>query len=431
MSTRPRVPGIPARPERRWVESAVDWRLELGISTLDYSDPEDTPDGVWDASVWQGDPPDENPPEWGGFWVDWRDVTGRVLRAESSRGRERFDERVRPGTGRFEIDNSDGLLNPISGELPNALRLRPGRAVRLSANAGDGWVPVFTGFADRIDERYRATGFDVTTVINASDTGTLMAVDNPPALETPTPIETTTQRINRILDEFGWPYRDIDTSSVRMRASTLGQSRFEEAQRVADAEGGAFYFDGTGVAVFRNREWAQFELKESTDTIGGATGLPIVDADVEWSAAIIVNDAQYARVGGEVIRQVNTSSQALYGVRTRRRFDLQCQDDTDVEYLAGRVVERLAYDRLRVNAVTVHPFTRSEARRALALAIGDVVTVTVSLRGGLWSYTTEASIQGIAHRVTASDWEITYQLEDTQSGPPGTAFDAGFTTGFA
>jgi len=430
VSSPPSVPGIPAKRELRWVERTVDWRLELGISTLDYDDPEGGSTGVWNVSEWS-ETGAEDGPRWGGFFVEWVEITGRVLSAESSRGRERFDERIRPGTGRFEIDNSDGLLNPITGELPNALRMRPGRAIRLSANAGEGWIPVFTGFADRIDERYRGAGFDVTTVINASDTGTLMAVDNPPALETPTPIETTTQRITRILDAFGWPYRELDTSSVRMRASTLGQSRFEEAQRAADAEGGAFYFDGEGTAIFRNREWSQFELKEPSDIIGGPLGLPIVDVDVEWTAAIIVNDAQYARIDGEAIRQENPQSQALYGTRTRRRFDLQCQDDTDVEYLASRVVERLAYDRLRVNAVTVHPFTNLEARRALALAIGDVVTVTVSLRGGLWSYTTEASIQGIAHRVTASDWEVTYQLEDTQSGPPGTAFDAGFTTGFA
>lgn len=419
-------------PRRWWVGDRVFWRVEIGISRVDVGDPGDSPFGVWDGSNWAPDPGDPpNDGVWGGFFVAWYDITPWVLDVQTSAGRDRYDQRVRPGTARVVLENSSGLWNPISGTLPNTFRMRPGRAIRVSVNAEEGWVNIFTGFVDTIDETYRGAGYDIASILDATDPSGLLAIDNPPALETPRPIELTSERVQWELDEFGWPFYELDTGLHRMRSSTVGQSRFEECQRAADAEGGAFYFDGDGTAIFRNRDAFPPDAPVD-DFIGGPAGLPVIQADVEWSNNIITNDAQYSAVDGTVVREVNTASQSLYGNRTARRYDLQCEDQSAVQFLAQRIVTRRAFDRLRVNSVTVQPFTRDEARRAIALTLGSKVSVTVALRGGEWSYTTEAVIQGVSHRVDADDWTVTYRVEDiTASSPPSGAFDGeAFDDGF-
>ena len=146
----------------------VRFRVELGISGGSVDG------GLWDVDEWDTG-------IWGGdsiIGLTWYDVTPRALSAQLGRGREIFYRRMRTGTARIELDNADGLWNPIAGPLPEAgLRLRPGRAARISAFveadaagpdplppaavAGE-WVPLSVTYVDTLTEQYGRGGYGST-----------------------------------------------------------------------------------------------------------------------------------------------------------------------------------------------------------------------------------------------------------------------------
>src|SRR5690606_11582850 len=95
---------------------------------------------------------------------------------------------------------------------------------------------------------------------------------NPLALETPTGVQRTDQRVAAALDRLGWPEedRDIQVGEHTMQSSFLAQSVLEECQRAAESEGGAFFCGPDGKAVFKARDWLTTD--ERSTTIQGYLG---------------------------------------------------------------------------------------------------------------------------------------------------------------
>lgn len=391
-----------------WSQGEVSFRVEIGLGATGAGS------SIWDTAEWETG-------VWGDTEINWVVVSSDVLAASTSRGRDRWGERVRTSTAQIVFANDTGRYNPESG-VPGigGLTLRPGRRIRFSGNAGAGWIPLFTGVIDALEESYAPGGENIITTMLAYGYAGLLANENPPALGSAVGAgDLTSERVDRVLDAFGWPDetgdRSIQTGIHTMPSTTLARSRLEEIQRAATAEGTVFFFDGDGIPTFKALGWLNTDTRSITTQIypgrGNAGDPEIIGVRTEWSAQLIRNDVQYTRVGGSMVRVQDYASQALYGaVFSEVVTDLELQTDAQVTTLADRFLAARAYDQLRLRELELHAADGDTAEALLELELGDLVEATVETLHG-WDYTVEAHVMGIDYRVTADDWVLRLRLD--------------------
>jgi len=414
-----------------WAGGDVQFRVSLSLGLVDGPD---SP-ALWDDAQW-----DLN--EWSSGGVGeayWYDVTAYALRVETSFGKDRFEEAFRTGRFKLILDNQTGIWNPIAGQSPNfKLSLRPGRWFKVEAYTDiTGWLPMFTGYVDAINDAYTSGGFGIDTIVSGYGFSGVMQMDRLPPLETPLPAgELSSDRVIWLLDRWGWPddFRNIQTGTATLAASDIPGSTLDEMQKAAEAEGGGIFFDQAAIPTFKAREWLKLDPRSVNVQyrIGGpGSDIDPLDYIVDWSAQRIYNDVQLTRRDGIMQRATDTTSWSRYFRRTFKRTGLENDNDTDVLELADRFLAAFAYDRIRIESVDVWPKDAQRAAIALETRLGDLIEATVSTGAG-WGYTAEAHVMRIDHVVTASDWEMTLRLDDSQTIPPPDAgsFDQGFSSGF-
>src|SRR5690606_41712547 len=87
--------------------------------------------------------------------------------------------------------------------------------------------------------------------------------------------------------------------------------------------------------------------------------------------------------------------------------------------LAVRSPQRCNAPRLRVGSVTISavagPANEDRNRLLWDTRFGDRLAVRVKTRR--WETEREVHVMGIRHHITASDWEVTFRLDDAQTLP--------------
>ena len=406
--------------------------VELGLANDDsFTD-------VWDTALWGSG-------VWSGYEPEYLDVTEYVLSVDYRYGKDTFEERMRTGRCVVVFDNAAGHFNPDFGaSLPGALSLRPGRWLRVRVTwydetlGQDLYATLWEGFVHSLEELYPSGGSDSLTRVTAYDFAAMLAQVSPPALGVAVGAgETTAQRVSRILDGFGplddgWPWRSIATyPSHTMQSTTLSDNYLEEAHRAADAEGGAFYFEGR-TATFRPFNWLQGNAQPGVGAVyprsvgvqmypgrGNAGDPEVVGVETEWTAEVLRNDVQMSRSGGSVQRVQDSVSQAAYGVRSWRRLDLENDTDSDVLALAQRLVDLYGTDYQRVTAIVLEPgdtlgqITEGYEPVMLGTRLGDLVRATIDLGPRGWSYTVDAHVVGIEVEIGPSFWRQTLRVHES------------------
>ncbi len=245
--------------------------------------------------------------------------------------------------------------------------------------------------------------------------------------------------MNRLLDDLNWPvspvWRDIDVGEHTMAESTLPQSRWAEMQVAATAEGGAMFMAADGVPTFRSRDWLVDKLTGPVKfTVGGpGSDVLVLGADTDWSTQRVVGDVRMARKGGTEYRVTDPESISLYGPRTFQRFDLECENDTQVATLADRRLASSRFDRSRLDSVELVPVTPDGVTQLLNVDVGDYIRVTVQTDGdGLWSYTDDYFVQLVQHQITDDDWVTTLRIDAATFDVPllPAAYSDGYTDGY-
>lgn len=380
----------------------------------------DLNEALWDEGLWNGSE------------LYWVDVTSRMILAQFTSGRDRWEQRFRTGAGTFVLDNTDGVFNPDGGRIGD-LRFRPGRWIRVSARINaEPFISMWVGYIDTIEDVYSEGAGGINARIHAYDHMGNMVIDNPPALETPVPEELSSDRVERILDLSDWDpiLRDIETGFFDVQSSDLAGSRLEEVQITADSEGGAFYVSKAGLLTFRNRDYLESPRSATPQfTIGDPSGggVQVGSASTDWSTQRVSNDVRFARRGGTEQRVTDDASISLYQRRTFQRLNLENADSTDVLFLANRFLEAFRFDHLRIDSLSTIALDEDSARELLEMELADRVRVTIRTLQD-WSYTMEAWINRFTFVVSADDWDVTMQVDNVDRTDPfdRTGFDDGF-----
>ena len=428
--------------------SQVTWRVELALESGAAGA------SVWDTATWQGSEagsseliPDgttwlgadgrtytshgsamelalgDGDGIWSGEEPSWIDASQFALQASWNRGKDRWDQRVRTGALVVDFDNTEGQFNPeFGGTLPGQTSLRPGRLMRLSVDAGQGYVPVSTGTIDSITDTYRDGAFDIITRVQAFDAFGLWAIINPPAVPV-VPAELSSERLDRMLDLVGHASskRALQAGLNVVQASDLPRAYLDEMGIASDSEGGLFFIDGDNVAVSQNRDYQitspratvpQYSVGDTADENA------LLAANSDWTLQRIQNDVRLARAGGTEQRIQDTTSAGLYGQRTFSRFDYENEFDADVLALAQKRVDNNAWDAVRIDEVTIDATTQQAAQLLIGTELTDRIRVVLNVRGGEWGYAQDVLVTRIRGQVSAEDFTFTFRVDDAVPRAP-------------
>lgn len=233
------------------------------------------------------------------------------------------------------------------------------------------------------------------------------------------PAELTSARITRILDAAGWPAgrRSLDTGISSIQGATTYEGfALELINTVALTEGGLFFCDGSGNAVFHNRHRrfkSPYTTAVATFGDGGGTEIPYVGIGGDYSVNDIYNDAVVTREGSNASTYTDATSVSRYFKRTVEQSGLLCVDTNEAQSRAEYLVNRYKDPQLRFGRVEVAPGysgSTSSFPNLLSREIADRVTVKRRPQAVGSAISTDQYVEAISHAWTARDWVTTFDV---------------------
>jgi hypothetical protein len=384
----------------------------------------------------------------GDLWVDIAcDVTDIevITGATTSQG---ILSKPDAGTITVTISDPGGIYDPLNPGGPFAFggrsRLVPGTPVEVFAEVVDGDLGtvtthyLFTGTADSWQQDWTTRPNNRETKLVASDATKMLARLDRPEQPAVGAGDTTSQRVHRIVDFFGWVGTVIDPpagGTVTLQATTLAQSAWELLNRTLDDELGYVYITAKGELRWLGRStWSTSVPPSLTLGCGIVGGYDIlIDATPSALDRQMRNAVYAARAGGVAQSVVSASSIDRYGRYDYTRTDLGLADDSQAANWATTVVTMYAYPQVTLDDVTMRPDVDPKSwkpwRSILALTpVTDIVRVHWSPPDIPTGHVVDVNsrVFGITHTITRAVWEVKWQLVNSR---PAALAGAVFTMG--
>lgn len=250
------------------------------------------------------------------------------------------------------------------------------------------------------------------------------------AASTGLPGELGGARIDRALDDAGWPsgLRDLDTGGTPQAAYLpASQTAMSYLRDVELSEHGMVFLDASGDVRFIDRQTIWKAANTATLSDDGAAGaIKYVDAVRGSSIDTIRNIVDVTYVDGSVTRKDATSVTAYGEVRESIACPTMPTDELAAS-LAGYVVREKVTPGMVVSSL-VAPLRVSggdnEAETLLALEIGDRVTWERTPVGVSPQVVKTLIVQGLSHSISRDQWLVSLYL----SPMPTSYIDAPYLT---
>lgn len=350
------------------------------------------------------------------------DITSYVRECYIDRPPSRETGRYPAGTMTVTLDNRDGRFSPFNLSGPytsgGATQILPDLQIRLSAVWNATTYYLFCGYTENWQDEYPDQGTDAVTVLTCVDPLALLSSINRVADVSQGEGELSHDRIFRIISALPVPSSVSTTGDNMLQATTLEGNALEECYRVADSEGGAFWYEpvasyGTlGAYRFESRSALLTQSRSNTSQVTfGTGGIAVREFTTSSGRDQILRTASYANVGGSL--QTSGSGQPA-----RVRTDLLNVSDTDamaVAQLATAVGDPAK--AARVTSVTINPVISPSAMwpHALGRRIRDRATVNVTIPASSLTINKDVFIDGISHAITPLEWSTTFQFASAEA----------------
>jgi hypothetical protein len=138
----------------------------------------------------------------------------------------------------------------------------------------------------------------------------------------------------------------VDPATSRTSLAALLNAAFSET--------GAFYMNGAGTAIFKNRTDVMNSLSKTPVAFNQTGGIPYRNLKFSFDDKLIINQANFARVGGSTQVASNQGSIDKYFPHSITQTDLVAETDTIVnnialEYVATRQATDIRIDEMVVD----------------------------------------------------------------------------------
>lgn len=336
------------------------------------------------------------------------DVSERMVRLSTSRGKNRDLDRFQAGTLDVEFNNEDRYFDPVIG---TAIDIVPRVPIRVLMDG----TAQFYGSINDWNYAYDAGGRAKVST-SASDDFVYLARQN--VLTEGTPVQQTTgARVEAVLDLFtvDWPTdrRNIDVGDNTVCAQPYeGQNALEYLQLISATEQGQLFMAKNGDLTFRQRSDAAPRSAGLVTFADDGSGIPFIGAGINYDSEYIYNRALISSPAGGTAIANDELSQQTYGVITYELTTL-CSSTSQLQDIADYVVAKYASPELRFQSITVNVDTLSDAQRAsvLGLEIGDVCEVSITPGGIGSSIDRYAQIFRISHNVEPGRHDVTFNFD--------------------
>jgi hypothetical protein len=232
----------------------------------------------------------------------------------------------------------------------------PLRKLRVSATTSGITKWLFSGYTTEYRYTYDQSEQMGYVEIYCTDAFRLFNLAQLSTITDATAGQTTGTRIGKILDQMDFPpsLRSISTGSTTCQADP-GTTRngLDTLKNAEFTEQGALYVDSEGALVFKERSEVVGSLGEIPIEFNQTTGIPYKNLQFAFDDKLIINNAEFTRVGGSKISVSNADSIAKYFPHGNVESNLIAQTDSQVLDIASIYVATRAETSIRIDAMTV------------------------------------------------------------------------------
>jgi hypothetical protein len=344
------------------------------------------------------------------------DVSNRVNRIETNRGRTALSDQFQTGSMTLRIVDQNGDFNPQNVSGPYYNLLTPMKKVQITATYGSVTYPIFSGFITSYVTTYpdESEADLAMTTIQAVDAFRLAQLAQISTVTGATAGQLSGTRVNKILDEIDWPasQRDIDAGLTTLQADPgTNRTALQALFTVSESEYGAIYVDADNNFVFQDRGVTAGSIG-GTPTVFADDGSGIDYFDATWvlNDVLVFNKATITRAGGSPQVALNQASIDKYFLHSYFLDNLLMESDAVALDYAQAYVASRQETSIRVDAIVLDLYTdnyNSGILAALDLDFFDPITVKTTQPGGSLLEKT-LQIFGVRMAITPNSWKTTF-----------------------
>jgi hypothetical protein len=284
------------------------------------------------------------------------DLTPNVYQITINRGRNLQRDTYEAGTCTVRVLDPLSYFNPQNTASPYYGYLAPLRKLRVSATTATTQKYLFSGYVTDYTYTYPVNQDTGYVDISCTDAFRLFQLANISTVTSSPAGQTTSARVSAILNQVSFPssMRTISTG-LNTCIADPGTNRTSLAaiKNAEMSETGAFYMNGSGTAVFKNRTDVMNSLANTPVAFNQSGGIPYRNLVFAFDDKLIINQANFARVGGSTITATNQASIDKYFPHTVTQTDLIAETDAIVTDIAREYVATRAATTIRIDEMVV------------------------------------------------------------------------------
>ena len=338
------------------------------------------------------------------------DLTPDVRQITINRGRSLQQDTYEAGTCVVRVIDTTGAWNPQNTSSPYYPYLVPLRKLRVSATTGTDQHFLFSGYTTE----YRYTfpqGQELGYVdIYVSDAFRLLQLANITTVADSGTGQSTGTRMGKIMNQISFPtnMRTFATGDSNCQADPgTNRTSLAALKNVEFSEQGAFYIDGSGTAIFKDRSDVISSIAGTPIEFNQTTGIPYKNLVYAFDDKLIINQATMTRVGGTGQYAENTTSATRYFPHSYNVDNLIIDTDANALNIARTYVATRAETTIRIDAMTVDLLDPAvPTNTMIGLEFFDVCKITNVQENGSTIVKT-LQVQGLNWTITPNSMQVT------------------------
>jgi hypothetical protein len=284
------------------------------------------------------------------------DLTPNVRNISIERGRNIQSDQYIAGTAIVRVLDPDGAWNPQNTSSPYYPYLVPLRKIRISATTSTTSKFLFSGYTTEYRYEYDQAEQMGYITIYASDAFRLFNLAQITTVADSGAGQKTGTRIGKILDQVGFPanMRTLATGQSSCIADPATLRTSLEAQKNAEfSEQGALFINGSGTAVFKDRNTVVSSIAGTPIEFNQSGGIPYRALVFAFDDKLIINTTSMQRYGGTAQTYQNAASVIKYFPHQYSAQDLIIDTDANALNIAATYCQTRAETVIRIDAMTV------------------------------------------------------------------------------
>jgi hypothetical protein len=338
------------------------------------------------------------------------DLTPNVRNITITRGRNIQSDQYIAGTAVVRVLDPDSYFNPQNTSSPYYGYLVPLRKIRISATTSTTQKFLFSGYTTEYRYTYpqgQETGY---VDIYVADAFRLFNLAQVTTVADSGAGQSTGTRIGKILDQISFPasMRTIATgqSSCIADPATLRTS-LSALKNVEFSEQGAFFINGSGTAVFKDRNSVASSISGTPIEFNQSGGIPYKNLVFAFDDKLIINQASIQRYGGTAQFSQNAASVTRYFPHQYSAQELVIDTDANALNIAATYVATRAETTIRIDEMTVDLLdTAVPTNTMIGLDYFDNVKITNIQPDGSTIVKT-LQVQGLNWEISPNSMQVT------------------------